>query len=265
MKPPFNSMGGKSRIAKTICSMYPKHNLYIEPFAGAGSCLFAKHPSTKEWLNDLDDNIFAVHTFLRDAHYSELSKWAENKDWILSEESYAKAHLPTKNLGEKARRFIIKRKGSFASQDHRLYRNKLGKSLSPVKMIPKWHERLKNVKITQLDAHELIKQNDNLGTLFFIDPPYPKANEKSEIWRNYTMDVLKELISILDNIRNADWLYAETESIIPYIPDRWSARYLQRIVPSFSGKRRLQTEVIYGSDNVLRQADKIGIPKERIQ
>jgi len=259
MKPPFNSPGGKARLAKTLCSMYPKHDLYIEPFAGAGSCLYAKRPSANEWLNDLDEGIVAVHTFLRDASFSMLTEWVEHKDWILSQEVYDDAILPTEDLGEKARRFMIRRKASFASQDGNITRNKIGKSLSPAKSVIGWHKRLRGVKVTQGDAHELIRQNDYSGTLFFLDPPYPKVVKQ---WDHYTMDTLKELLVILDGLKYADWIYAETPNIIPYVPDSWSPRYLRHIAPTYGGKRRLHEEVIYGSEVVIKQADRIGLSIE---
>lgn len=259
MKPPFNSPGGKARLAKVLCSMYPPHKLYVEPFAGAASCFYAKTHTGNEWLNDWDEGIVAVHTFLRDATPQELSKWVGHKDWVLSQNVYDKAGEEAQDLAEKARRFMIRRKASFANQDGQLTRTKVGKSLAPDKIVLDWHKRLRGVKVTQGDGLELILNNDKAGVLFFVDPPWVGVVKQ---WSHFTMDSIKELIVALDGLKNADWLYAETTQVEPLIPKSWGKRYLRHMAPSYSGVRRLHEEVIYGSKTVLDRADRIGLSAE---
>lgn len=37
-------LGGKSRLAKQIISMFPEHTTYVEVFGGAGNIFFRKEP-----------------------------------------------------------------------------------------------------------------------------------------------------------------------------------------------------------------------------
>jgi len=57
IRSPFKWVGGKSRLRKTIISMLPPHECYVEVFAGAAWVLFGKQPSKIEVLNDIDGEV----------------------------------------------------------------------------------------------------------------------------------------------------------------------------------------------------------------
>src|SRR5262249_17923182 len=50
---PIPYIGGKNKIAKAIIKFFPKHQTYVEPFAGGAQVFFHKEPSKVEVLNDL--------------------------------------------------------------------------------------------------------------------------------------------------------------------------------------------------------------------
>ena len=55
--------GNKRRIAKEIIKYFPEHNIYIEPFFGAGGIFFNKKKAKYNFVNDLDEetyNLFQV-------------------------------------------------------------------------------------------------------------------------------------------------------------------------------------------------------------
>lgn len=58
--------GGKSTISKWIVSHMPEHRVYVEPFVGSASILFAKPKSFIEIINDLDCRIVNVFKKIRE-------------------------------------------------------------------------------------------------------------------------------------------------------------------------------------------------------
>ena len=57
MQPFIGYSGGKSRVAKKIVDKIPPHDKYVEPMVGGGSVYFAKSPSNKEVISDLDKSL----------------------------------------------------------------------------------------------------------------------------------------------------------------------------------------------------------------
>lgn len=51
-------LGNKSKIAKDIQVYFPQHDIYIEPFFGAGGMFFNKRKAKQNILNDLDSEVF---------------------------------------------------------------------------------------------------------------------------------------------------------------------------------------------------------------
>lgn len=58
--------GAKNRLADWICSYMPKHDVYLEPFAGSLAVLFAKQRCHIETVNDLDGEIVNFFLVVRD-------------------------------------------------------------------------------------------------------------------------------------------------------------------------------------------------------
>lgn len=69
LRPPLVYYGGKQRLAPLIAGLLPSHRHYVEPFGGSLSVLLAKPRSVsrRETVNDLDGNLMAFWTALRDS------------------------------------------------------------------------------------------------------------------------------------------------------------------------------------------------------
>lgn len=64
--PPFTYLGGKGTLAPLIARLLPRHDHYVEPFAGSLAVLLAKAPSRMETVNDLDGDLMTFWRVLRD-------------------------------------------------------------------------------------------------------------------------------------------------------------------------------------------------------
>ena len=60
VKSPIVWTGGKFYVADWIVSLMPKHEIYVEPFFGAGWVFFTKPRSRVEVINDIDDRVYAL-------------------------------------------------------------------------------------------------------------------------------------------------------------------------------------------------------------
>lgn len=66
MKPPFPYYGGKQTLADWVVSQMPKHDQYVEPYAGSLAVLLAKPRVAFETVNDLDGDLVNFWQVLRE-------------------------------------------------------------------------------------------------------------------------------------------------------------------------------------------------------
>ena len=69
-------LGNKAKIAPLILPYFPKHDMYIELFAGAGGMFFSKPQVKYNFLNDIDEDIYNLWQVVQ-FQYSELVETME--------------------------------------------------------------------------------------------------------------------------------------------------------------------------------------------
>lgn len=194
VKPPFAYYGGKTTLAPQIASLLPKHEHYVEPFAGSLAVLLAKTPSRAETVNDLDGDLVTFWRVLRDRHDEleraclltphsrhefELSKSLEVEDeverarriWVRLTQSRSQSMKPT---GWK----FEKRAGSFQ-----------GLLKSRASRMTAAGERLAEVSIESRDALDVIRDYGEEPTCcIYVDPPYLGSTRAT----NYRVEMLDD-------------------------------------------------------------------------
>src|SRR5512145_609437 len=58
--------GGKVKLRSLLLGIFPPHEVYVEPFAGAAPTLLSKAPASVEVLNDLDADWIALLRAIKD-------------------------------------------------------------------------------------------------------------------------------------------------------------------------------------------------------
>ena len=180
-RPLLPYFGGKWRIAKWCVSHFPKHTTYVEPFAGAASCLLRKPRSEGEVLNDLNTEIVGLFRVLRNEEQAaRLIPLLCSTPYARTE--YEAAYEPFDCPVEQARRTLLRFHSAFAC-DCQIPGRKTGFKValdgqhsrawaSFPDALRRIIDRLAGVTIENMDAKKVITRFDSRDTLFFIDPPY---------------------------------------------------------------------------------------------
>lgn len=183
MRQPFARLGGKSRLANKIISMFPDYKTYVEPFVGAGSVFYRlpKKENTIEVINDKDKDIYTIHKGLRDMN-DFINK---NIDRNLSKTEFERIKDKTDPVS-----LLERYRNSFLGKGKYYAKQNIKTDFS------KYKDRLRNVKIYNRDYSNIIKKFDSKDTLFYLDPPY--ENIKENDYKHYVQpeDILKTVNDI---------------------------------------------------------------------
>lgn len=193
LKPPFGYYGGKTILAPKIAELLPKHEHYIEPFAGSLAVLLAKEPSRSETINDLDSDLMIFWKVLRDQP-DELERVAMLTPHA-REEYAASKDLECADDLERARRVWVRlTQGRSNSMKPTGWRNNrdvskvmathikaYSRNINPAAM------RLASVTLENRDALELIRDyGTEPSVCIYADPPYLGSTRAA----NYRMEML---------------------------------------------------------------------------
>lgn len=170
--------GGKSRPAKIIISRLPKHDCYVEVFAGGAKVLFTKDPSPAEILNDLDRDLITLYRAIKH-HPEELHR--QFKFTLVARDEFLRlmrVDPDTLTDIQRAARYLYLQKSCFGGKVRgRTFGTSATASprlnfLTLEETIQDAWVRLAQVTIECLDFRELIPKYDRPATVFFLDPPY---------------------------------------------------------------------------------------------
>jgi len=198
MQGPLKTFGGKGafggKLARWIVSLMPPHIHFVEPFFGGGSVLLEKDPEgVSEVANDIDGELTHFWQVIRSpiwfADFLRLIQAMpfSEVEWEEAEWSPGNAERTgTQGLGQyllRAVRFFVRCRQSRAGQfkdfatlsktrTRRGMNEQASAWLSAIEGLPAVHARLKRVVILNRDALEVIREQDEVKTLFYLDPPY---------------------------------------------------------------------------------------------
>lgn len=197
MNSPIRYFGGKNGMAKKILKYFPKegsYNTYIEPFGGSfGVALHNPNIPPIEIYNDLDNNVYSLFRTLVDKEmFAEFQKLS---DLIIYSEKLRKAfkqdlkEIPFNeddklSIVHRAFKFFYvnrtSRNGIGGFSINTCIRRNMSKScsdmLSTIEGLPKLHDRLSKVIVTNQDGIKLInKYSQREDTFIYADPPYHQS------------------------------------------------------------------------------------------
>lgn len=178
----FRWYGGKIRLVHIIRRLIPPHLIYIEPFMGSAALLLNHVRSSKEILNDMDENIACFMKTLAD---SEKGKKLEErlKQLHLSEEMFEFAkelkqrdYKGLDDIERSVNEFVLISQSRDANRktfSSRGYTNDFDYRSDINFNIPKVRKRLQNVEVMCGDGIKLMETIvENPNAFAFLDPPY---------------------------------------------------------------------------------------------
>jgi DNA adenine methylase len=200
---PFRYPGGKFYALKFIIPMLDcvPHDEFREPFVGGGSVFFGKTKAKHNWINDLESNLIATYTAIKD---DSRCKWLSKK--VSQEVASRDRHFQIKNLQPKNqdevafRTYYLNRTSYSGIINAPAWGYAIGKS-SPPNNWPNFllqaNEKLKGTKITCLDFEKVIGAKSDRKVLMYLDPPYYKADQKRAYIKSFNLDDHHRLQEVL--------------------------------------------------------------------
>lgn len=188
---PAGYVGGKCRIAPHIIKRLPSDRAcYVEVFGGMGHVMTQKAPEANEVFNDIQSIVVTFWLVLRD-HREPLIERVRGMPYSREEHDRilgwwdAGCPGPVTDI-ERAARWVYLLKTSFSSLVGNPYgyaRKSNGKASGWVNLpgrIEAISERWRGVHIERLDFADIIPRYDDVGTVFYCDPPYVDCEEYYE-------------------------------------------------------------------------------------
>src|SRR5882672_10309730 len=180
-----NWYGGKTKLAHQIILVMPPHEHYVEVFMGSAAVFFNKQKSSRNTLNDWNENLVNLFIQVRD-HFDEL---AEKVYWTLySRQEYKRFYLNYQsgfkgcNDIDRALQYLFLVRTSFNSRtglgfSASIESNSANFNLVLIERLKLAREKLDSVVVENLDCNEIVKKYDSEGCFLFLDPPYWVADD----------------------------------------------------------------------------------------
>lgn len=277
MKPPFTYFGGKTSIADRIVALLPRHEHYVEPFAGSLAVLLAKPPSPMETVNDMADDLVNFWRVLRD------DPEGLERACALTPHSRAEHQLAYERAEtelERARRTWVRltqgRSGQlYQRTGWRFHRDPAGQTGMPAYLasyVSRLHpaaQRLARVSIESRPAIEIIEAYGQFpDALIYADPPYlDSARTHGGFGNVYVHEMRGEddhrlLAKALHDARAAVVLSGYHSPLYDDLYRDWHRT--EMLAPAGnSTKARIRTEVLWSNRPFpARQADLFSIDLE---
>lgn len=198
--------GSKRTLAPRIVGELGPHKFYVEPFCGSMAVLLAKPVANMEMVNDLHGDLINLARVLA-SETGARSLYQQAQRLLMHEEMHAEMKAvcvaspaePAASVAEVSQQHVDRataylcmswmgRNGSAGTRPgnittaRRFTSNGGSGGLrwqSAVDSIPDWHQRLRAVSISRMDAFELLERlGDQAGTAVYVDPPYLRKSDK---------------------------------------------------------------------------------------
>lgn len=158
--------GGKAKMAKRLTGLFPKHETYVEPFAGGAAVFFHKPLAKKNVISDVDPWLVGLY---KDVRAGNLEKC---EDGIVASKSLFNRAKKNPSACHKVALSSLSYHGNRTDfkgdreQGAVMLKSRLAKHKC-------YTQKLKRATVMKKDFAAVMRENDSKSTLHFLDPPWP--------------------------------------------------------------------------------------------
>jgi len=206
--------GGKWELSKQLVPMIPKHDRYIEMFAGGLSMYFRKPRVSANIVNDLDNDIVNLYISVLEK-FDEFSRYVDLlprsrklytdfREEILSQKNKIEYPNP-----KRAAMYYYVIKNSFNKNPYNAFTKSEKRNTWHSGLIEEvqWSKKqLDGVIVENLDYRELVKRYEpKEGDFWYMDPPYVVAGERKDYYfHDFTLEMHTALVELCNRMHNSD-------------------------------------------------------------
>lgn len=170
-------MGSLDRVMPKILEYIPQHKNRVELFCGRGELVWHLDPPEGfEVLNDKDPDVIKMHHIVQNLSDEGIQR-LERFKWEADAETFYKLRdeEPDDDLRWLYRRLYLARWGrKHAPVGKDSFRPSYqGEMMEVGEKLRKSQDRLRGVKLSNMDYKQAVVKYDSKDTFFFCDPPYP--------------------------------------------------------------------------------------------
>lgn len=196
MKTILTRPGNKRGIAHTIIPYFPVHQVYIEPFFGAGGLFFEKPLAKVNIVNDLDGDVYNLFQVVQ-REPAKLRKLIGQQVFHESQLTDWKKHPETDPV-RRALRFLFLSNYTFMGKGQTLRFGSAGIKQLILDRIKPTIELLQGVEFSNRDFRSFFKQIPQTvykKAFIYCDPPYLDTDNSSYQTGGWTQADLVDLIA----------------------------------------------------------------------
>jgi len=226
-------LGNKTKIATEIMKYFPEHQIYIEPFFGAGGMFFNKPKVKYNIVNDLDSdvyNLFNVVSTKKDELAQAFFDMPIHTDLL----EYWKENIETDEI-RKALRFLMMSNMTWLGIGDKIHLSLKNHKTPVFDLLDKTNKLLFDVQFANYTFNDFLNglswrcPEEKAKVFIYNDPPYLKTSN------NYTQGFTEnDSFDLFEALTETKCKWAMSEFDNPFILDQAKERGLNII---FVGER----------------------------